>query len=127
MTPDFAELFTFISTRIRRRSLLIFLTHLDDPILAESFSDNINLISRKHLVLVNMMRPREARPICSSESVSTVDDIYRSLGGHMLWQGLRETERILQRRGVGFAMLDNEDMCPELISQYLALKKRQLL
>ena len=29
VSPDFAELFTFIGTRIRRRSLLIFLTHLD--------------------------------------------------------------------------------------------------
>lgn len=127
VTPDFAELFTFISTRVRRRSLLILLTCLDDPVLAESFVDKIDLISRKHLVLVNMMQPKEARPIFSSESISTVDDIYRSLGGHMLWQGLRETEKILQRRGVGFAMLDNENMCPELISQYLALKKRQLL
>jgi hypothetical protein len=45
----------------------------------------------------------------------------------MIWQGLRETEKILQRRGVGFAMLENESMCPELISQYLALKRRQLL
>jgi uncharacterized protein (DUF58 family) len=127
VTPDFRELFTFISTRVRRRSLLIFLTHLDDPILAEGFCDKIDLISRKHLVLVNMMRPVEARPVFSSEEVSTVDDIYQSLGGHMIWQGLRETEKVLQRRGVGFAMLENESMCPELISQYLALKRRQIL
>ena len=127
VAPDFSELFTFISTRVHRRSLLIFLTHLDDPILAESFSGKIDLIARKHLVLVNMMRPMEARPIFSSESISTVDEIYQFLGGHMLWQGLRETEKILQRRGAGFAMLDNENMCPELISQYLALKRRQIL
>lgn len=127
VTPDFRELFTFISTRVSRRSLLIFLTHLDDPILAENFCDKIDLISRKHLVLVNVMRPLDARPVFSSESVATVDDIYQSLGGHMLWQGLRETEKILQRRGVGFAMLENESMCPELISQYLALKRRQIL
>jgi len=127
VTPDFSELFTFINTRVRRRSLLIFLTHLDDPIHAENFSEKIDLIARKHLVLVSMMRPMDAQPIFSSESITTVDDIYRSLGGHMLWQGLRETEKILQRRGVGFAMLENESMCPELISHYLALKRRQVL
>jgi len=127
VTPDFRELFTFISSRVRRRSLLIFLTHLDDPILAESFCSKIDLISRKHLVLVNMMRPLEARPVFSSEDVSSVDDIYQALGGHMIWQGLRETEMILQRRGVGVAMLENENLCPELISQYLALKRRQIL
>ena len=69
----------------------------------------------------------DAQPIFASQSLSTVDDIYRSLGGHMLWQGLRETEKILQRRGVGFAMLENENMCPELVSQYLVLKRRQIL
>ena len=127
VTPDFSELFAFISTRVRRRSLMIFLTHLDDPILAESFCGKIDLIARKHLVLVNMMRPAEARPIFSSEAIATVDDIYQSLGGHMLWQGLRETEKVLQRQGAGFAMLENENMCPDLISQYLALKKRQVL
>ena len=31
VTPDFAELFTYICTKIRRRALLIFLTNLDDP------------------------------------------------------------------------------------------------
>ena len=50
VTPDFAELFTFIATKIRRRALLIFLTNLDDPVLAESFTFNIDLISRKHII-----------------------------------------------------------------------------
>ena len=127
VTPDFSELFTFISTRVRRRSLLVVLTHLDDPILAESFCAKIDLIARKHLVLASMMRPREAQPIFSADKLSTVDEIYRSLGGHLLWKGLRETAKILQRRGVGFDMLENENMCAELISHYLALKKRQVL
>jgi uncharacterized protein (DUF58 family) len=127
VTPDFSELFTFIGTRIRRRALLVFLTHLDDPILAEGFTDNIDIISRKHLILVNMLRPAEAQPIFSSASVSSVEDIYRCLAGHVLWKGLRETEKILQRRGVGFSALENESMCTDLISQYLTLKRRQVL
>lgn len=127
VTPDYSELFTFISTRVRRRSLLVILTHLDDPILAENFCAKIDLISRKHLVLVSMMQPKEAQPIFSSDTVSTVEEIYRSLGGHLLWKGLRETAKVLQRRGVGFDMLENENMCAELISHYLALKKRQVL
>jgi uncharacterized protein (DUF58 family) len=127
VTPDFSELFTFIGTRIRRRALLVFLTHLDDPILTESFTDNIDIISRKHLVLVNMLRPAEAQPIFSSASISSVDEIYRCLGGHVLWKGLRETEKVLKRRGVGFTALENETMCTDLISQYLTLKRRQVL
>jgi uncharacterized protein (DUF58 family) len=127
VTPDFRELFAFIGSRIRRRALLIFLTHLDDPVLAESFADSIDIISRKHVVLVNMLRPAEARPIFSASPLSSVDEIYQHLGGHLVWKGIAETEKVLQRRGVGFAMPDNETLCTDMISQYLTLKRRQVL
>jgi len=127
VSPDFAELFTFIATRIRRRALLVFLTHLDDPVLADSFTQHIDLISRNHVVLVNMIKPTVVKPLFTSESISSVNDIYNDLGGHMTWRHIRETQKVLQRRGVGFAMLHNENFCTELVSQYLTLKRRQVL
>jgi uncharacterized protein (DUF58 family) len=127
VSPDFAELFTFIGTKIRRRALLVFLTHLDDPVLADSFTQRIDLISRNHVVLVNMIKPMVVKPLFASESVSTVNDIYNNLGGHMAWRQIRETQKVLQRRGVGFAMLNNENLCSEMVSQYLTMKRRQLL
>jgi uncharacterized protein (DUF58 family) len=127
VSPDFAELFTFIATKIRRRALLIILTSLDDPVLAESFAGNIELISRRHLVLVNMIKPAGAEPVFSNPEVSSVDDIYRKLGGHLLWRHLHETERYLHRSGIGFNLPENENLCTDLISQYLAIKRRQIL
>jgi uncharacterized protein (DUF58 family) len=127
VSPDFAELFTFIGTKMRRRALLVFLTHLDDPVLADSFAQYIDLISRQHVILVNMFKPEAARPLFSSESVSSVNDIYNDLGGHLLWRRLQETQKVLQRRAVGLGMLDNENFCTELVSQYLTLKRRQVL
>lgn len=128
VAPDFAELFTFIMTRIRRRALLVFLTGLDDPVLSKSFTGTIGLAARRHLILANMLRPEAARPLFSRErDVETLDDIYRHLGGHMLWAGLWETKKTLERRGVGFALVDNEKMCTELVSQYLRVKRRQVL
>ena len=127
VSPDFAELFTFIGTKIRRRALLVFLTHLDDPVLADSFTQHIDLISRNHVVLVNMIKPIVVKPLFASESVFTVNDIYNNLGGHMAWRQIRETQKVLQRRGVGFAMLNNENLCSEMVSQYLTLKRRQVL
>jgi hypothetical protein len=107
--------------------LLVFLTHLDDPVLADSFTQHIDLISRNHVVLVNMIKPVVVKPLFASESVSTVNDIYNDLGGHMAWRRIRETQKVLQRRGVGFAMLNSENLCSELVSQYLTLKRRQVL
>lgn len=127
VTPDFSELFTFIGTRIRRRALLLFLTNLDDPVLAESFVRNIKLISRRHLILVNVLKPAGARPLFSSASVASVNDLYEHLGGHFTWQSLLETGKFLERSGVGFSILDNEKMCAQLVSQYLSVKQRQIL
>ena len=127
VSPDFTELFTFIGTKIRRRALLVFLTHLDDPILADGFTQYMDLISRRHMVLVNMFKPTAAKPLFASESVSSVNEIYGALGGHMLWRRLRETQKVLQRHGVGFNLLNNETLCTDLVSQYLTLKKRQIL
>lgn len=127
VSPDFAELFTFIGTKIRRRAFLVFLTHLDDPVLADSFTQHIDLISRNHVVLVNMIKPVAVKPLFTSGTVSSVNDIYSDLGGHMLWRRIRETQKVLQRRGVGFTMLNDENFCTELVSQYLTLKRRQLL
>ena len=126
-TPDFDELCTFIRLRLRRRALLVFLTALDDPAIAESFVRNMELIRRQHLVLVNMVRPPGVTPAFANPEVADVDDLYRHLGGHLQWQKLRELQKVLQRRGVRFSLLDNERLSTELVSQYISVKQRQLL
>jgi uncharacterized protein (DUF58 family) len=126
-TPDFDELCTFIRLRLRRRALLVFLTALDDPALAESFVRNVDLIRRQHLVLVNMLQMPGVKPLFTDPDVAGVDDMYGRLGGHLQWQRLRELQKVLQRRGVRFSLLNNERLSAELVSQYLSVKQRQLL
>jgi hypothetical protein len=107
--------------------LLLVLTNLDDPILAESFVRQFDLVRRQHLVLVNILRPGGAQPLFSDPNVGSPDDLYRRLAGHIRWHNLRELERVLRRRGIGFAQLDDERLSVELVSQYLNVKQRQLL
>lgn len=127
VTPDFDDISAFIRTRLRRRALLIFLTSLEDPVLAEGFVRNMGPLAGQHLVLVNMLKPDNAQPLFSLGNVSAIDDVYRHLGGHLQWHRLRELEKTLQRRGVQFALLENERLSREMVSQYLAVKRRQLL
>jgi uncharacterized protein (DUF58 family) len=127
VTPDFDEIVSFIRTRLRRRALLMFLTSLDDPMLAESFNRNMALLAGQHLVLVNMMLPPGVSPLFSRQDVTHLDDLYRHLGGHLQWQRLQELQRTLQYRGVRFSLLHNERMSTELVSQYLGVKQRQLI
>jgi uncharacterized protein (DUF58 family) len=127
VTPDFDELCTFLRLRLRRRALIVFLTSLDDPALAESFARNMDLIRLQHLVLVNMIRQPGVQPLFSDSKVSSVDELYEHLGGHLQWQKLVRLEKALGRRGVQFSVLENERLSAELVSQYLNVKQRQLI
>jgi len=127
VTPDFDELCTFIRLRLRRRALIVFLTSLDDPALAENFVRNVDLIRRQHLVMVNMIRQPGTTLMFTDPGVTSVDDLYRQVGGHLRWQKLRQLEKILQRRGVHFSLLENERLSADLVSQYLSVKQRQLI
>jgi uncharacterized protein (DUF58 family) len=127
VTPDFDELCSFIRLRLRRRALLVFLTSLDDPVLAEGFVHSLDLVCRQHLVLVNMLQPPGAVPLFSDPNVASLEGIYRHLGGHILWHQLCELEKILQRRGVRFSLLANERLSAQLVAQYVDVKRRQLI
>ena len=127
VNPDFEELCTFIRLRLRRRALLIFLTNLDDPVLAESFSKNLELLANRHLVMVNMITPPHVRPIFSGGEAQDLGEVYRHFGGHLQWHKLRETQRNLHRRGVDLHLADHESLCADMVSQYVSVKQRQAL
>jgi uncharacterized protein (DUF58 family) len=127
VTPDYDELFAFIRSNLRRRALLVILTALDDPVLAESFLRNAELVCRQHLLLVNMIQPAGVQPVFSNPNVVQLDDIYRQLGGHFQWQNLLELGKKLKNRGVQFTPVQNEKLTADVVSQYLNVKRRQLV
>lgn len=126
-TPDFRELFPFLRLRLRRRALLVVLTDLSDPVLAEQFMKGVDLIARQHLVLVNMMRPPRAQPLFAQQDARSIDDVYQKLGGHLLWQNLRELENQLHLHGAKLTQLEDADFTANIVTQYLNIKQRQLL
>ncbi len=127
VTPDFDEVCTLLRLRLRRRALLVFLTELDDPAMAESFVRNVSLLRRQHLVIAGMLRPANARPVFGGHPVSEIDDVYASLAGHQQWHKLRELGIVLERQGVRFLMFEPPTLASELTSAYVSLKQRQVL
>jgi uncharacterized protein (DUF58 family) len=127
VTPDFDELCSFVRSRLTRRALVIFLTSLDDPFLADSFVESAEVISRQHLILVNMLRPSAVQPMFANTAVENVDDLYRELSGHLQWEKLRELERVLRRRGIRFALLDPVMVSAELVQQHADVRERELV
>ncbi|MFT5125594.1 MAG: hypothetical protein ACI9TH_002025 [Kiritimatiellia bacterium] len=127
VTPDFEELFSFIRLRLRKRALLIFLTNLDDPVIAESFSKHVEMISRQHLVMINVITPKGVEPLFGKTEVNDLDDIYLQLAYHFQWEQIRDLEKSLKTSGVHLQQLTNERACADIISQYMQVKQKQML
>lgn len=127
VSPDFAELFAFVGTRLRKRALLVVLTSLDDTVVAEGFLRAVDLVRRKHLVAVAMMRPPGAHPLFTDNAVQSVEEVCRRLEGHETWRRLRETEQALRQMGVLFELMDPRQLSAGLIAQYMSIKQRQMI
>jgi uncharacterized protein (DUF58 family) len=125
--PDFGELCVFVRRNLRRRALLVVLTDLGDPVLAEEFLAHVGLIGRQHLVLAGMIRPEGVRPFFGGPEAAGVDGLYQALGGHIVWRNLRELQRTLRHRGVTLSFLSDERLSAELVTEYMTVKARQLL
>lgn len=127
VSPDFDELFTYVGTHLRKRSLLVFLTSLDDPVLADSFMHAMKAATRQHILMVNMFRPPGAHPLFSSPDIKKVDGIYQHLVGHMHWASINETHRRLKQHGAALHLLDEHQLCSQLVNQYMDVKQRQII
>lgn len=127
VNPDFEELFSFIRLRLRKRALLIVLTNLDDPALAEAFTKNARALANHHLLLVHMITPRGAVPIFQGQQPKHLHDIYRGLAGHLQWRALNELQRELHRLGAAMTLTESAALTPEIVTQYVNVKQRQAL
>jgi uncharacterized protein (DUF58 family) len=127
VTPDFAEIAATLKQRIKRRSLIVFLTSLDDPVVAEDFIYTAELLSRQHVVLAVMIAPHAVQPLFSQGAVQNPDEIYVKLGGHLAWVKLQNLQRLLAQKGVQFHVVENHQLGLRLVSYYMDLKRRQVL
>jgi uncharacterized protein (DUF58 family) len=124
VSPDFREVFTTLVTNLRSRALLVFLTSLDDALLAETFEREVGLLARRHLVLVNV--PRTAK-LLFAEEPADLDAVYEGLAGQMAWNRMRQLQMGLQNRGVRLAFVDPARAKLQIAAGYLEVKRRQAL
>lgn len=126
-SPDFDEIATFLRLKLRRRAMILFLTALDDPVLAENFTRATKLLARRHLVMAGMLKPPAVAPLFEDARAESAEDVYRHLAGHLARRRLRELESSLARQGVRLHLLDPEDFSSRLVALYDEVKQRQLL
>ena len=128
VTPGFDEVASFLRLKLRRRALILFLTELDDPVLAENFASAARILTSQHLVMAGMLRPPGVEQLFSKGvAVESDEDLYAKLGGHLAWRALREFEITMRRKGVRLALFAPETVAAQVVGLYQEVKQRQLL
>ncbi len=127
VSPDYRELFVFLRTRLPKRALIVILTCLDDAVLAESMETAMRLVARHHLIALTLLKPDGAMPLFSGPDVAARDDMRARLAGDAVWRRLRETERGLRLLGAHTAQIDDAGLAATALTQYMTIKRRQLL
>lgn len=127
VSPDFEELATFARSRLGRRSLLLVLTDLRDPMAQQEFVRGLKTLVPHHLVDVVMPSPPGAARLFSDDVVESAEDVYERLGGHLVHRGLLELKRELGHRNTYLSLVDDARIGGEVLARYGALKQRQAL
>lgn len=125
-TPDFAELFTDLQLQVRRRALLLFLTNLEDVLLAENFLLGVRVLARKHVSVVGQIEDG-ADKILFDEPALDVGEIREQLARHLRWSASFEIRKSLERVGIHSCRLRQNSVASDLVAQYSDIKRRQVL
>jgi uncharacterized protein (DUF58 family) len=127
VAPDFEDIAATLLNRLTKRSLLIFLTSLDDSVTGENFLLAARFLARRHLVMPIMLLPPDTQPLFSAPGVEHTDQIYENIAGHLRWAKLQELRKQLLQAGVLFQLAPGQNFTLTVVSEYLATKRRQLL
>jgi uncharacterized protein (DUF58 family) len=126
VNADYRELFTFLSTKVRRRSLVVVLTSIEDPALTEELVDGATRVARRHVVVVAAVEPLAVCSLGKARPVRRASEIGERLAGHLAHKRVQTTAHQLSRRGVRFLSLDRGDMLGKLVSSYRRLREGYL-
>ena len=100
---------------------------MDIPVIAESFINSTRIISKKHLIYVSSIKTHETNQMYTEQTPHTTKQLYSFLGKHIKWQSNQDLIKILKKRGIKFSQFDKEELCLQLISQYMNIKQQQIL
>jgi uncharacterized protein (DUF58 family) len=117
---------TDLSTRLRRRSLVVVFTEFVDTVTAELMVENLSRLARRQLVLFVALRD-PALDEAALARPRRLGDVYRSV---VASDFVRERERVIARlRRFGVQCVDAApgEVSARLVNRYLDIKRRELV
>ena len=115
-----------LSTRLRRRSLVVVLTDFVDSVTASLMLDNVARLVRRHLVVFVALRDPELDAIRDERPDGTLG-LYRAVTASDLLRERSVVLRRLERLGVRVVDAAPADLAAGLLGTYLNARRRELV
>ena len=131
LQPEFVEsnyrlVFSYLRTRVRKRSLIIFLSDMIDDINYAVFKHHLNFLNRRNVALFIMLR--DVILVTAAESSpKTAKDLFVSASAREMF--LRRRDALARLRHSGINLLDvlPGHVTPRLVEKFLEIKARNLI
>jgi uncharacterized protein (DUF58 family) len=115
-----------LGRRLTRRSVVVIMTDFVDPISAELMVENLDHLSRRHLVIFVSLRDPALTEIVRFEPTS-VNDVNRSVVANDLLQDREQVLSTLRRKGIHCIDTAPQDVSIQLLNKYLDIQRRELV
>ena len=112
-----------LSSRLRRRSLIIIFTDFTDPTSADLMLEAAGRLIDKHLVLFVVLEDEELSEFIKKEPV-TAEDVARSVTAQSLLDQKKLVVTRLQHMGIDVVEGPHKNIGTRLINSYLKIKRR---
>lgn len=123
---DYEGAFAYLRRRQPKRSLVIVITDMFDPVASATVLANMSVLSPRHLVVCVLMND-EAIESALSTTPKTAHDAYRASVASSLLVERRKAAAVLGQRGVAVIDVPASELTVSLINAYVEVKSRALL
>ncbi|MDR3691449.1 MAG: DUF58 domain-containing protein [Fimbriimonas sp.] len=118
--------FSYLSSRWKRRSLIVNFTDYEDPDRARELSLAIGPLARRHLTLICRVQDPRIDEVLKMP-VETVPEMYRKAAANFLMEDRRAATSIVGMAGIRNLDSEPQDLATNLVSYYFHVKERSLL
>ncbi len=118
--------FAYLTTRWKRRSLLVNFTDYEDVDRARELATAFGPIARRHLALICRVQDPRIEEVLDAP-VAKVEDMYRKAAASMLMEDRRAATSIVGAAGIHNLDSEPQDLAAKLVSFYFHVKEHSLL
>jgi uncharacterized protein (DUF58 family) len=123
---NYTRAFAYLRHHLHKRSLIVFLTDVIDPLAQATVMAEVGSLARRHLLICVFMNDAAVSAALSQQPQS-ISDAYRANVALGLANERRLAKTMLERAGVIVIDVPAKKLTTALIDEYLRVKRRGLL